>query len=513
MRLKRLILFTVSAAVALGMLAGCGGGEDGADKAVVIEVDRWYPTSVRFPDPDDDIVLETIRKELNIDLRYDFSTGRSQEWRAKLAARAASGDLPDVIYFFNMMDYRTARSQGYIVPLNDVLNASNLPENLSYITEDMLRSISDDGGLYYGIPNRMGPMLEGMFIRSDWLRELGLEPPRTVEQFAAVAEAFAKRDPDGNGKDDTYGFTSGGCMSCQDFWELLSAFTGLASPDEYLADGELKGGWTSPRYREYLRFMRDLMAAGALDPDMAVNDSNRKTQKIVQGQVGIFHSTGYPADVIRQLRANDPGAEIAYLPPLEGPAGAGYHWPLVGVGTTIGITTKAAKSPEKVRKIVELVDWMNGEEGKRLLLYGAEGTNHVKERGEIRMLQGRQNDYLEVYNLIGDRSKFLSDLDVMKAFHSEPEEFETVKSMIEGGGKRGSVYGLGYAMERSELIDRLKSYREQMAARFIYGNASLDDAGWEAYVRAHDGEYGGGRVREAILLDLQKGGFLQTDKK
>lgn len=500
------IIWLAAAAAIFAALTACGEKDESGEKPVVIEVDRWYPKAVEFPEAKDDVVRKAILRDLNIDLRLKFSTGRSEQWRAKLASRVASGDMPDMIYFFNMMDYRTARAQGYIIPLNDVLRPDKLPDNLSYIDNRLLQSIADDDGKYYGIPGRLGPMLEGMFIRADWLEKLGLQPPATVDEFAEVARAFAKRDPDGNGRHDTYGFTAGGCMSCSDFWELISAFTGLTSPDEYLEDGELRGGWTSREYRAYLQFMQRLMASGALDPDLATNDFNRKRQKIVQGRIGIFHASGYPSDIIRELKANDPGAELAYLPPLRGPAGEGSHWPAVGAGNAVGITPKAAKTPGKVDKIIELMSWMSSPKGRELLLFGAEGVNHTKEKGKIRLLDSKQNDYLDVYNLLGYRSLFLNDPGVMERFYPDEGEYRTVRSMIDNGGRRGSVYSLGCAMERPNLIDELKTYREQMAARFIYGNAPLDDAGWAAYVREHDEAHNGIRVREALLSDLEKGG-------
>ncbi len=49
-----------------------------------------------------------------------------------------------------------------------------------------------------------------MWIRQDWLDNLGLEVPRTWDEMAAVAEAFVTQDPDGNGEDDTIGILGPG---------------------------------------------------------------------------------------------------------------------------------------------------------------------------------------------------------------------------------------------------------------------------------------------------------------
>ena len=49
-----------------------------------------------------------------------------------------------------------------------------------------------------------------MFIRQDWLDNLGLKMPTTIEELKEVARAFTEDDPDGNGQNDTYGLAVDG---------------------------------------------------------------------------------------------------------------------------------------------------------------------------------------------------------------------------------------------------------------------------------------------------------------
>lgn len=478
------------AAALLLMCTGCLGISEPSRTLVSLEVERWYPSDVVFPKPDQDPVLRAIRSELGIDLKLTFTTGRSNDWRSKMGSRIASGDYPDLVYFFNMMDYRSARSEGWLAPLNDIVNERNYPEHLGYLTGSLLQHISDDNGVYYAIPNRPPMLVEGMFIRKDWLDKLDLPVPRTTEQFAETAIAFAVRDPDGNGKNDTYGFTSGGggCMSCQDFWELTSAFLGAPGMDENVApDGSVRGGWTSPEYRSYLIYMRGLMEKGALDPDLVTNDWNRKEQKIKQGQVGIFHSTGYPKELIAELKKNDPQAEVIYMEPIFGPAGKGTHGAKIVNSTAIGISVKAARNPVKLAKALELIDWMNGPGWEKLLTEG-----HNREMA----------DFLNVYNITGEN--LIRTPDMLQKLYPDAGDAEIVRKMLVHTGNAGTVYGLGIAAERPLPIDNLKKYREQMAAMFIYGKAGLDDEGWAEYVKTHDTTYNGQAVREALMQDLQK---------
>ncbi|WP_347835768.1 hypothetical protein [Gracilibacillus sp. JCM 18860] len=48
---------------------------------------------------------------------------------------------------------------------------------------------------------------QGIIYRKDWAENLGLEAPTTTDEFMEMVRAFTEDDPDGNGKDDTFGLT------------------------------------------------------------------------------------------------------------------------------------------------------------------------------------------------------------------------------------------------------------------------------------------------------------------
>ena len=50
-------------------------------------------------------------------------------------------------------------------------------------------------------------MDRGLIVRKDWMEKLGIPEPKTEEDYINMAVAFAKGDPDGNGQNDTAGFT------------------------------------------------------------------------------------------------------------------------------------------------------------------------------------------------------------------------------------------------------------------------------------------------------------------
>ncbi len=52
---------------------------------------------------------------------------------------------------------------------------------------------------------RSEPSCECLWIRQDWLDNLKLEVPTTIEELEGSCAPFTEDDPDGNGQKDTYG--------------------------------------------------------------------------------------------------------------------------------------------------------------------------------------------------------------------------------------------------------------------------------------------------------------------
>ena len=97
-----------------------------------------------------------------------------------------------------------------------------------------------------------------MLIRQDWLDSLGLEAPTTIDEFESVIAAFTNEDPDGNGKNDTYGFTFSGKDGYNTGWVsdpvmIFSAYTGKKPPMQWSEEnGKLAYGSVADGNKEAL---------------------------------------------------------------------------------------------------------------------------------------------------------------------------------------------------------------------------------------------------------------------
>ncbi len=113
-------------------------------------------------------------------------------------------------------------------------------------------------------PNIYKAERKGIFIRTDWLDNLGLEMPTTWEEFYNVAHAFTYDDPDGNGINDTFGLTGDGMGTLRYFFSSTGVSNIYWNKD---ADGNWFFGPMDDRNIEILEWLRKMYEDGSIDPD------------------------------------------------------------------------------------------------------------------------------------------------------------------------------------------------------------------------------------------------------
>ena len=163
--LKTLLL----AAVAMGTFAG-------AASAGKLTIESWR---------NDDA---TIWKEKIIpafqakhpDITVEFNPTAPKEYNAALNARLEGGTAGDVITCRPFDPSLGLFEKGQLAPLNDLPSMANF--------SDVAKSAwtTDDGKTTFCVP--MGSVIHGFIYNKDIFKELGLEPPKTEEEFLALLE-------------------------------------------------------------------------------------------------------------------------------------------------------------------------------------------------------------------------------------------------------------------------------------------------------------------------------------
>ncbi|MNC33072.1 Lipoprotein LipO precursor [compost metagenome] len=90
--------------------------------------------------------------------------------------------------------------------------------NIEKAIDPLVKTNTSIDGKIYGIARTRNVARVGLLIRQDWLDSLGLKMPQTMDEIYTVAKAFTEKDPDKNGKNDTYGIGLGSDR----FWNGLA---------------------------------------------------------------------------------------------------------------------------------------------------------------------------------------------------------------------------------------------------------------------------------------------------
>ena len=330
---------------------------------VTVNLFRWDLTVTGS-----DMISRFIEDEFG--LRFDIESPAWDEWPDLLSLRAAAGALPDVFVGYGPMAgpaYRQWIDEGLLLPINEFLD--DYPNLQSFLERYGHQQVN---GFWYSVPVE-DVTDHVLMLREDWLDELGLEIPETIEELRTVAEAMR----------DAYGvtpLTSSAPHTAGFFW--LNAFFyahGSRWSDWVWSDNQEQWipSWISSGSRNALETLREFYRDGLLDPDFLTNSDARKRELFTTGQTGIVFHNDVGA-YIHELTQRNPNARIAIEPPPAGPNVQGM-WGIDGYFSAVMFRSDIA--PDKRDAVLAFLDYLHSEEGEELFHIGIENT-HFSRTGE-----------------------------------------------------------------------------------------------------------------------------------
>ncbi|MBB6635233.1 extracellular solute-binding protein [Cohnella thailandensis] len=324
-------------------------------------------------------VIEEAGKLANVKLEVEAPP--INNYVDKLQVVMASGDLPDLIYNWgtagNGADANMEKwaQNGLLEPLDDkIANYPNLMNNITKEMWDAVKSVND--GKTYIIPRPNVVNHWGYVINQQWLDKLQLKAPTTLDEFTEVVRAFAKNDPDGNGKDDTYGLSlAGPDLGRNTIWNatnfLTSAFNLPVVDGVKDTDGNYKIREKMSGYLPYLTYLRQLNEEKLIDPEFLINKIYVDQEKLNQFKVGIIY--GHQTAVLGNIsKLPDSEKIFSYHAVLKNDQGVAYDWitPAMWGGWMI------PKDSKKVDDILAFLDWGNTAEANALFQIGIQGLTY-----------------------------------------------------------------------------------------------------------------------------------------
>lgn len=163
-------------------------------------------------------MVQTINEYTNTEVKWVFDS--TSEYTDAMVLRFSAQNLESVNQV-NSLDanFCKACEEGVFWDITDYID--DYP-NLATIPEIVRMNASVNGRLY-GVPRARDLTRNGLSWRQDWLDNLGLEEPTTLEAFYKMLYEFTYSDPDKNGQDDTYGMA---LISYEGPWDLMQIWFG-----------------------------------------------------------------------------------------------------------------------------------------------------------------------------------------------------------------------------------------------------------------------------------------------
>lgn len=379
----------LSAVLSLSLLAACSGNSGGSTdnsaspagekKLKIRAMNILYGAAP----PENGSGKKALEERYNID--YEFMPVASGEYNNKLGVTLASGDIPDTLLFPGLDQiYFNAIDNSQFIPLEKYMADTKEYPNLAKIPEDLKKILTYKGHIY-GIPRLRGVPGHTIVMRKDWLDKLGLAVPTTYDELYTVLKAFKEKDPDGNGKDDTYGLAVG--MSDAGLIGVNAVSSGMrALAGNWVQDGN--GGLIpmefTPKAKEAFSFYAKLYKEGIIAKDFAIKKDQQVEDDFLLGKAGVYGNSAYTfftAARYEKARAVNPKFELVALPPLKNADGSQGYMKFSGYFGIFAISADAGKDEAKVKKILKILDDQIGEEGATFVRWGVEGTHHKVENG------------------------------------------------------------------------------------------------------------------------------------
>ncbi|OCA85975.1 ABC transporter substrate-binding protein [Bacillus sp. FJAT-27225] len=379
-------------------------------------------------DINNDEYVKNLEKLANVDLTLEVLPHENYEQNMQLLL--AGGELPDLLQTkgINRPEIAPALDAGVLMPLNDLLekHGKNLLKAIPKESWDNPR-VSKDGQIF-GIPQE-NPVLNSTvtYIRKDWLDKLGLEVPKTVDEYIEVLRAFKTKDPNGNGIQDEIPFSARKNFSFG--YSFFGAYDAQPQAWSY-QDGKLVPNFIKPEMKEALKVYRTLYKEKLLDNEFLVQEGKDWDAKIIgAGLVGMWaHSSAAPDSWLTKINESHPDAKIAIIPSPVIPGGKpGGVYPLgSSVSDFVWTIPAGSKNAEETIKFLDWFYQQGNEEADNFFLYGLEGKDHTVENGEINYKYptsneeaGRQFMYQQWIHFTGPKEYLTNEEFVKNKVHGE----------------------------------------------------------------------------------------------
>jgi putative aldouronate transport system substrate-binding protein len=439
--MKRSVILCLALACLAALAASATGTGEQPASAGSGPMKLTMAVSQQFAVPSDSKYVQIMGKKYNI--QFNIWPCYGDEYENQVNLRLSAGEIPDLMQL-GQLDAVELVKQKIITEVNPKDVQQHMPkwwkEIYTYSTSPFKYCKID--GKVYGLPGQSADGIYHFVVlwRSDWLKKLGIaKVPETLVEAEKALYAYAKNDPDGNGKNDTYGLSNLGMLPIFGAFGPIP-YTNNGGAEMYSEkSGKIVHNATEPSMKEALRLFAKWYKDGVLDPEFVTGERTgghwSATQAFSSGRIGFsspgqYYHSGSKDDLDRndgrvykmfydtqKAMGNMDAAYVHGKPPLgyDGKTAGTLKWGVEeGMGYTFGVTLE--KDHPKFLRIMDWLDdtWMVFD-NYMSAIYGTKGEDWTYDTASGKLSAGLGPDTKEAqekdtYPQIGLGFFFVNDI-------------------------------------------------------------------------------------------------------
>ena len=351
----------------------------------VVEYTICAPDTTYVCDLNENTLTPWIQEKTNV--KINFEEIPDTEWDTKVNLLIASDELPDAFIYgsFSAAELADYGSQGVFLALNDIIEEHGHYVKQVFDQQEALPGAYTalDGNIYT-LPdiNECYHCFYSMraWINQQWLTNLGLKYPNTVDEFVNVLRAFKEQDANGNGDPNDEIPFSGNATSWNStiYPFLLNSFLHYDTSNlSVKEDGTVIFTPIQPEFKEGLQWIASLIDEGLIEKEALTQTEEQlktKGSNLDIALLGGFTSATWWSGVGSDNGEGSRCREYSGLSPLEGPNGVRIS-PWAGTGFNMGnsVITTACEDPVPLFK---MLDYMLSDEATLRSQIGELGVDY-----------------------------------------------------------------------------------------------------------------------------------------
>ncbi|REE92827.1 putative aldouronate transport system substrate-binding protein [Paenibacillus taihuensis] len=300
----------------------------------------------------------------------------ASDYDQKVLTALSSGEKYDLIELSDLGTLATFVDQGVLTDLTDFVTKSSVLSDPTVIPTKEWDQLKDKDGKIVAVFSKFqgGTM---PIVRKDWLDKLNLKEPKTLDDYYNVLKAFKEKDPDGNGKNDTYG------LSTSDLYDIQGFMSSAGLKYRYvMKDGKRTIPYATEAAVPMYEWFAKLVKEGIMDPNFVTNDTGKMRNLFLTDRVGMVTYWDAWVGMFNNMRTQEDPNTKFQAEALNGIAGADGKVLLRRGDPDFWIIPANAEHPDAAKKFLEF--W-HTEPGITLGSLGIEKVDYSKS-GDTYML-------------------------------------------------------------------------------------------------------------------------------